>query len=144
MTFKHPDMERSVRGKTLGVDYTEERIKERIQLRELNFEESKRKYKYRFAHKTSRNQLRTLTNSNAADAKRKNVRRDFRTDIEISKLSNQLKFITEQNLKSRSDLKQAADEVELQMREINSVLKEANEMNRSMKLIIQTIDTYNK
>ncbi|MFC5651382.1 hypothetical protein ACFPYJ_20155 [Paenibacillus solisilvae] len=169
MTFKSPGMERSVRGKTLGVDYTEERIKERIQLREFNFTESKRKYKYRFNHKPSRNQLmdaarqyqfrrgtlavniiltiallRTLTDRNTADAKRRNSRRDFSSDIEISKLSNQLKFITDQNLKSRSDLKQAITKVESQIQEINSVIKEATQMNRNMTLVVQTIDTYNK
>lgn len=169
MTFKAPGMERSVRGKTLGADYTEEKIKERIQLGEFNFTESKRKYKYRFNHKPSRNQLmdaarqyqyrrgtlavnfmltialiRTMINRNAAEAKKRNVKRDFKADIEISKLSNQLKFITDQNLKSRNDLKKAMDKIEAQVREIKSVLNEATEINRKMKIVVQTIDTYNK
>lgn len=169
MTYKAPGMERSVRGKTLGADYTEESIKERIQLGEFNFTESERKYKYRFNSKPNRNQLmdaarqyqfrrgtlavnliltiallRTLTDRNAGESKRRNTKRDFRSDIEISKLSQQLKFITNQNLKSRIDLKQAVDKTELQLREIHAVIKDANEMNRKMKLVIQTIETHSK
>lgn len=88
--------------------------------------------------------LRTLVGRKITDDKQSNARRDFKADIEISKLSNQLKFIIDHNLKSRNDLKVAADKVEHQIRGINVVLKEANEMNRSMKLVIQTINTYNK
>ncbi|MFC5647690.1 relaxase/mobilization nuclease domain-containing protein [Paenibacillus solisilvae] len=169
MTFKHPDMERSVRGKTLGYEYSEEKIKERIQLAEFNFTESKRKYKYRFNSKPKQNQLleaarqyqfrrgslavnliltiallRTLTDRNATYSKQRNTKRDFKSDIEISKLSQQLKFITNQNLKSRSDLNKAVNTIEHQLREINAVIKDANKMNQKMKLAIQTIETYSK
>ncbi|WP_025688589.1 hypothetical protein [Paenibacillus zanthoxyli] len=88
--------------------------------------------------------LRALRNREAVDAKRRNIKRDFRADIEISKLSSQLKFITDHQLKSQSDLKQAAEKAEHQINQINSVLKEAAEINRTTILAIQTIDTYNK
>ncbi|MEC0182320.1 relaxase/mobilization nuclease domain-containing protein [Paenibacillus peoriae] len=169
MTFKAPGMERSVRGKTLGPEYTEERIKERIQLREFNFVESKRKYKYRFNSKPTRTQifdaarnykykrgslavnfmltialLRTLTNRKAEEAVRRNSRRDFSIDIEISKLSKQLQLITDYNLKSRGDLQQAIKDTEQRLRQINGVIEEANNANRNIILINQTIEAYNK
>lgn len=169
MTFKAPGMERSVRGKTLGVDYTEDRIKERIQLREFNFVESKRKYKYRFKSKPSRKQifdatwnykykrgslavnfmltialLRTLTHRKAEEAKIKNSRRDFSMDIEIAKLSKQLQLITEYNLKSRADLQQVVKDMEQRMEQMYGVIEEADKANRNIILINQTIETYNK
>ncbi len=169
MTFKAPGMERSVRGKTLGEDYTEDRIKERIRFKEFNFDQAKRAsqnrfnrtfirrrqsdplWKYQFRRGTLATNfmltislIRTLMERNADDGKRKNVKRNFRGDIEISKLSNKLKFITEHNLKSRSDLKQAIEKVENQIKQMSSVLHDANEMNLNMKLVVQAIDAYNK
>lgn len=169
MTFKAPGMERSVRGKTLGPNYTEDRIKERIQLKQFNFVESKRKYKYRFKTKTSRSHLidvarsyrykrgslavnlmlsialiRAIASRNAAESKRRNTRRDFSGEIEIAKLSNQLQYITEHNLKSKADLKLATQKIELQMQQVNAVMVEANEMVHKIGLVNQTIETYNK
>ncbi|WP_433947005.1 relaxase/mobilization nuclease domain-containing protein [Paenibacillus sp. SN-8-1] len=168
MTFKAPGMERSVRGKTLGPEYTEERIKERVALQRFNFNDAATKFKYQFRHSTSRKQIRdaaqqykyrrgslavnfilaislirTLANRNASDRQGiYRMRRDFKTDIEISKLSKHLKFITEQNLKSRSDLKQMINKEKTQIQDLHSVLNQASEMNRNLGIIVQTIQTY--
>lgn len=169
MTFKAPGMERSVRGKTLGPEYTEERIKERIGLNEFNFESSKGKYKYRFIRKTNRNQLidaarqyrykrgslavnfmlaialvRTLRDRNVTQSARKNTKRDLSIDLQISKLTNHLNFISEHNYKSRDDLKRAAEKAEKQIQDIKAVLKDAAEVKRKMVIVLQTIETYQK
>lgn len=169
MTFKAPGMERSVRGKTLGPEFTEERIKERIQFNEFNFEESKPNYKYRFVGKTNRNQLidearqfrfkrgslavnfmltiallRTIRDRNNTRLTRKNSKRDFRLDLQISKLSNHLKYISERDYKNREDIKLAADLANKQIEDITIVLKDASEISEKMSIILQTIETYNK
>lgn len=167
MTFKAPGMERSVRGKTLGPEFTEERIKERIQFNEFNFEESKRNYKYRFVG--NRNQLvdaakqyrytrgslavnfmltiallRTIRNRISTQPIRKNSKRDFSIDLQISKLTNHLKYISEHDYKNREDLKRAAESASKQIEDITLVLKDASELSRKMDIVLQTIETYNK
>lgn len=169
MTFKASGMERSVRGKTLGPEYTEERIKERIRLNEYNFEESKQKYKYHFPRRTNRNQLieaarqyrykrgslavnftlaivlfRTLRERSITQSTNKTSKRDFSIDLQISKLTNHLKFISEHNYKSRSDLKLAAEATEKYIQDINAVLKDADDVNRKMIIGLQSIKTYNQ
>ena len=44
-SFKHEEMKRSIRGRTLGYDYTEEKIKERIGINQKLLEHSKNKTK---------------------------------------------------------------------------------------------------
>ncbi|WP_068612579.1 relaxase/mobilization nuclease domain-containing protein [Paenibacillus tuaregi] len=170
MTFKAPGMERSVRGKTLGPEYTEERIKERLTLQRFNFNDAATKFKYQFRHSTSRKQLRdaaqqykyrrgslavnfilaialirTLANRNAADREGNyRVRRNFSADIEISKLTNQLKFITDLGLKSKDDLKNLEADTRNQIKNITSIIKDAEQSRQTLYLAYRSIETFNK
>lgn len=169
MTFKAPGMERNVRGRTLGAEYTEEKIKERIRLREFNFTQRRKKYQYRFKNSTKRNQLidlsrrykykrgslvvnfmliialiRSLSNLQAAEAKRRNARRDFSTEIEIAKLSKQLNYLVNNNIKSKSDMVEAAATLNDRINNIHTLIVEANEITTQLQLVNKTIDTYKR
>lgn len=168
MTFKAPGMERTVRGKTLGPEYTEDRIKERIQLQAaFHFVETKRKYRYRIKANSTQLKdaawtykykygslavnlilaialLRALRKRQEIQIKSKSVKRNYNTDIEINRLSNQLLFIVNHDLKSRMELKEAAANTESRIKEINSTVKDARDMSQNMAFIMQSIHTYNK
>lgn len=166
MTFQAPGMERSVRGKTLGPEYTEDRIKERIQLQaSFKFTETKR---YRYRTRASRSQLRdvawqykykhgslsvnfvllmtlmkTLRNREPQTLGRLR-KKDYSVDLEIRKLSNQLQYVSEHHLHSHSDLQNAIARTKEAIGNINSTLKEASELQRSMNIVVQSIETYNR
>lgn len=168
MTFKHSDMERSVRGKTLGPEYTEEQIKDRIKLKDFNLAQTKRSVPYRFISKSQQDQwaqnarryrfkrgglavnfmltitlVRTLMNREQK-SQGKFAKQNFGYDLQIKKLTDQLKFITEKHLNNHSDLEIRKHELEKKMREVANVHKEADKMNETLKLAIQSIETYLK
>ncbi|MCJ8010141.1 relaxase/mobilization nuclease domain-containing protein [Paenibacillus sp. KQZ6P-2] len=168
MTFKHPNMERSVRGKTLGVEYTEERIRERIKFKDFNLNQSKRLYNNRFTRKTYKEQraqtarryyfkrgglavnfmltitlVRTMMNREK-ELNGNTRKRNFGYDLQINTLTDQLKFITDKQLNSRDDLKRGKSEIENKLNEIDSVQKEAVKINENLNFAITSIETYLK
>ncbi|OMD35672.1 hypothetical protein BSK52_26595 [Paenibacillus odorifer] len=168
MTFKAPGMERSVRGKTLGPEYTEDRIKERILLQAtFKFTETKR---YRYRTRTSRTKLkdaarqykykhgsiavnfvlmlalmRTLRNRDSAQpANGRFKKKDFSIDLQILKLTSQLQYAGQYNLRSHSDLQDAISKSRATIGNINSTIKEAADLQQGMKIAVQAMETYSR
>lgn len=167
MTFRHSAMERSVRGKTLGPEYTEERIRERIKLREFNLSPTKsiatsagrmgkplrksftpNRYYYKRASVSGNIILMIALLRTLMKADQKKIQnhkgRNYHYDLKIKNLTEQLKFISDKKLKSREELQQGKFDLEAKIREMNVVTKDAVKINDNLLLAVQSIETYQK
>lgn len=167
MTFRLPDMGRSVRGKTLGPEYEEEKIKERILYRSFGLETSRRRRIYRVKNRMSKQSyrdaafkyrykrgslavnfalaivlLKTVSDRNASNGKV--VKKNYKADLEISKLSSQLKYINEKNIRSKSELLSEKENVKTKLDEVIRVINQAEDVKRKLELAMQSVNIYQK
>lgn len=167
MTFKKEGMGRNIRGKTLGNDYTEERIKERIRLKEFDLQTCKtqgrrayrlnnknninfNRFKYRRGNLSTNIQL-TIALINVIMTKNSKIlpKRRYKnvkgySNTAIKKLTAQLEFINKNNLQSRRDILKALDNIEVRMKETKDVVGKMNELKGKMDIIYLSIENYNK
>lgn len=167
MTFRLPDMGRSIRGKTLGPEYEEEKIKERILYRSFGLDTSSRRRIYRVKNRMSKQSYRDAdfkyrykrgslavnfalaimllkTVSERNDANRKVVKKNYKTDLEISKLSSQLKFINDKNLRSKSELLAEKNNVKAKLDEVIRVINQAEDVKQKLELAMESVNAYQK
>lgn len=138
--FKKKGMERGSRGKTLGAEYTEQAIKDRIRFKEFNFIPLSEFRKPGKKLKPIEKELMrmyyrrpTLTNNVAmgihllnaymtgerykimryTPAKKKKIHMKYNS--EIQKLEQQIRFCHQNNIKSREDLDQQIEDIRQQI-----------------------------
>lgn len=164
MTFRLPNMEKSVRGKTLGAEYTEDRIKERILYRSFSLETSRsRRYRVRnrvskqnyrdaaFTYRYKRGTLavnfmlaihliKAISQQDASN--QKFVKKNYKGDLEISKLASQLQFINEHGLRNKNDLMNEKHSVVTKISEFDRVILKANEVQQKLDLVMKSVSSY--
>lgn len=166
MTFKKEGMGRATRGKTLGEEYIEERIKERIKFKEINLQSYKRaeakkyyrmakndylninKFKYKRGNISTNIQLTIALmkiimgqNEKTLSPKRYKHIKNY-SNAAIKNLTEQLRFVNENNIKERSDIKKALDQLEVKIQDTKNVLSKMNELKEKMDMINASIESF--
>lgn len=165
MTFKKEGMGRAIRGKTLGEDYSEESIKQRIKLREYDLKTYQikkkpsyktrntinlNKYKYRKATLSTNIEMTMLLmklimtkNKKILEPRRYNTVKKY-NDAIIKKLSNQLIFVNENNINTKIDIAKAKADIQSKINEANEVIVKMNDLKSKMDLIMDSIEKVKK
>ncbi len=167
MTFKHPEMKRQVRGKTLGSDYTEDSIKKRIELKEYDIKTTVgKRYKYRtkkdkwdyvfkmvsFNHSSLKvniilisilfelifNKNEKYNGNNRYYEAQKNI------SNEVDKLSYSLNIIDKYSFKSRGDIDVAIEKVTRKIDEKKKVLDGMEKLDYKAEAVCTEISFYKK
>lgn len=172
MTFQKSEMKKAVRGKTLGEDYSEECIKERIKYKEFNISHLKSKdYKrYKIDRNSLEYQVRKLTyrseslntsirliillfqiifrnNQLSEEKNNRPVKYTYtqkRAISGIKDLTSSLNLLDKYNLQTRSDVKNAIQDLNQKIYLEDEKLKRFENLQVKSAAVITEIELYNK
>ncbi len=167
ITFKHPEMKRQVRGKTLGADYTEDSIRKRIELKEYGIKTvSGKKYKYR-TRKDKWNYVFKMVSFNHSSLKvnillisillslifNKNEKYQDNNRYyeaqksiakEVDKLSLSLNVIDKYNFRNRGDIDEAIQKVTQRIEDKKDNLNKLKDLYYKADAVCTEINLYRK
>ncbi|XZL95935.1 relaxase/mobilization nuclease domain-containing protein (plasmid) [Clostridium perfringens] len=162
MAFKYPGQQRFTRGKTIGEDYTEEKIKERIKesleknsFRFNTFKEENKKYirinrenKYRYKKANLANNIiltmmlvKELLNKNEVKSNPKKI---IYAEKSVKNLEKTLQFINDKKITSLDEVKNEINKVNEKINKVEELIKELNNMNDKLNTIKIHIEKYKK
>lgn len=162
VAFKYPNQQRFTRGKTIGTDYTEERIKERIKesleknsFRFETFKEKDKKYmrinrdnKYKYKKANLANNIvlvmilvKELLKKNEV---KQNSKKIVYAEKSLKNLEKTLYFINDKNINSLSEIKNEIGGINKKINKIEQLIKEFNSMNDKLSTIKIHIEQYKK
>ncbi len=171
MTFKKQGMGKAVRGRTLGEDYTEENIKQRIKFKELNirsFKSKNRKYKvnghsleyqirrlvYRSASLETNIKLiilllKIIFNNNQTSFEKtarpiKYTYAQKKAINGIKDLSNKLNLLNKYNLNTRGDVQKRIDNLSSKIMQEETKKQKLESLEIKMDAVCTEIELYHK
>lgn len=167
MTFKHPEMKRQVRGKTLGADYTEDSIRKRIELKEYDIKTAVgKRYKYRtkkdkwnyvfkmvtFNHSSLKVNILLISilfelifNKNENHQEHKRYYEAQKSIVnEVDKLSFSLYVIDKYNFKNRGDIDVAIEKVEQKIEDKKKLIEGMEKLYHKADAVCMEINFYRK
>ncbi|WP_326910676.1 relaxase/mobilization nuclease domain-containing protein [Sedimentibacter sp. MB31-C6] len=172
MTFKKQGMNRAVRGKTLGIDYDEHSIKQRIKFKEHNIRSfrSKNKKYYKIDKKSFEYQIRKLSyrqssletnikliillfkiifnnNQNSFEKDKRPIKYTYAQKKAINgikDLSSKLNLLHKYNLHTRGDVQKQIDILNGKIKQVETKKEKLKTLEIKMEAVCTEIELYYK